>query len=102
LAVGEMGIGNTTAASALAAVFTSASVEAVARRGTGLDDEGRQRKVVAIERALALHAPDPADPIGALSSVGGLEIAALVGVIVEAALAPIPVARDGFLPRGGG
>jgi nicotinate-nucleotide--dimethylbenzimidazole phosphoribosyltransferase len=97
LAVGEMGIGNTTAASALAAVFTSATVEAVTGRGTGLDDDGRRRKVAAIDRALALHAPDPADSIGALSSIGGLEIAALVGVIVEAVLARIPVVLDGFI-----
>jgi len=97
LAVGEMGIGNTTAASALAAVFTGAGVEAVTGRGTGLDDEGRRRKIDAIERALALHAPSPADPIGALSAVGGLEIAALVGVIVEAVLARIPVVLDGFI-----
>ena len=97
LAVGEMGIGNTTAASALAAVFTGAGVEAVTGRGTGLDDQGRRRKIDAIERALALHAPSPADPIGALSAVGGLEIAALVGVIVEAVLARIPVVLDGFI-----
>jgi nicotinate-nucleotide--dimethylbenzimidazole phosphoribosyltransferase len=97
LAVGEMGIGNTTAASALAAVFTGSAVEVVTGRGTGLDDEGRRRKIDAIERALRLHAPDPADPIGVLSAVGGLEIAALVGVIVEAVVRRIPLVLDGFI-----
>jgi nicotinate-nucleotide--dimethylbenzimidazole phosphoribosyltransferase len=92
-----MGIGNTTAASALAAVFTGAPVEAVTGRGTGVDDDGRRRKVEAIERALALHAPDPADPVDALARVGGLEIAALVGVIAEAVLARIPLVLDGFI-----
>jgi nicotinate-nucleotide--dimethylbenzimidazole phosphoribosyltransferase len=97
LGVGEMGIGNTTAASALAAVFTGASVEAVTGRGTGVDDEGRRRKVAAIGRALRIHAPDPADPIGVLADIGGLEIAALVGVIAEAVVVGIPVVLDGFI-----
>jgi len=97
LAVGEMGIGNTTAASALAAVFTRSSVDAVTGRGTGLDEAGRLRKVDAIERALRLHRPDPADPIAVLSVVGGLEIAVLVGVIAEATLARIPLVLDGFI-----
>jgi nicotinate-nucleotide--dimethylbenzimidazole phosphoribosyltransferase len=97
LAAGEMGIGNTTAASALAAVFTGAPVDAVTGRGTGLDDEGRRRKIDVIERALRLHEPDPTDPIGVLSAVGGLEIAALVGVIVEAVGRRIPLVLDGFI-----
>ncbi|HEV8402460.1 MAG TPA: nicotinate-nucleotide--dimethylbenzimidazole phosphoribosyltransferase [Candidatus Limnocylindrales bacterium] len=97
LGIGEMGIGNTTAASALAAVFTGAPVDAVTGRGTGVDDAGRARKVSAIETALARNAPDPADPIGVLAAVGGLEIAVLVGVVVEAALAGIPIVLDGFI-----
>ena len=97
LGVGEMGIGNTTAASALSAVFTGAAVEAVTGRGTGIDEAGRRHKVAVIEAALARHRPDPADPVGVLAAVGGLEIAALVGVIVEAALAGIPVVLDGFI-----
>ena len=97
LGVGEMGIGNTTAASALAAVFTGAAVESVTGRGTGIDEAGRRHKVAVIEAAIALHRPDVADPIGVLSAVGGLEIAALVGVIVEAAVAGIPVVLDGFI-----
>src|SRR3954471_4629755 len=74
LGVGEMGIGNTTAASALTAVFTGAPVDAVTGRGTGIDERGRRRKVAAIETALALHHRDPTDPIGVLAAVGGLEI----------------------------
>jgi len=95
--VGEMGIGNTTAASALSAVFTGAEVEAVTGRGTGIDEAGRRHKVAVIEAAIARHRPDAADPIGVLAAIGGLEIAALVGVIVEAAIAGIPVVLDGFI-----
>jgi nicotinate-nucleotide--dimethylbenzimidazole phosphoribosyltransferase len=95
--IGEMGIGNTTAASALAAVFTGAPVDAVTGRGTGVDDDGRSRKIRAIRRAIAIHAPDPADPIGVLAAIGGLEIAALVGVIAEAVSRRIPVVLDGFI-----
>jgi nicotinate-nucleotide--dimethylbenzimidazole phosphoribosyltransferase len=97
LGIGEMGIGNTTAASALSAVFTGAPVASVTGTGTGIDDAGRARKIAVIETALARHRPDPADPIGVLAQVGGLEIAVLVGVIVEAALADIPVVLDGFI-----
>lgn len=97
LGVGEMGIGNTTSASALAAVFTGVPVDAVTGRGTGVDDDGRRRKIEAIRRAIALHAPDPADPLGVLAAVGGLEIAALVGAIAEAAVREIPVVLDGFI-----
>ena len=97
LGIGEMGIGNTTAASALAAVFTGAPVESVTGRGTGVDDDGRGRKIEAIGRALELHAPDRADPIDVLACVGGLEIAALVGVIVESVIGRVPVVLDGFI-----
>jgi nicotinate-nucleotide--dimethylbenzimidazole phosphoribosyltransferase len=97
LGIGEMGIGNTTAASALAAVFTGTPVDAVTGRGTGIDDDGRTRKVAAIRRAIAIHAPDPADPVGVLAAIGGLEIAALVGVIAEAVIRRIPVVLDGFI-----
>jgi nicotinate-nucleotide--dimethylbenzimidazole phosphoribosyltransferase len=95
--LGEMGIGNTTAASAITAVMTGAPPEVVTGRGTGVDDAGRRRKVAAIERAISLHRPDPADPLGVLAAVGGLEIALLVGVIVGAAAARRPVVLDGFI-----
>jgi nicotinate-nucleotide--dimethylbenzimidazole phosphoribosyltransferase len=97
LGIGEMGIGNTTAASALAAVFTGASIESVTGRGTGVADDGWRRKVDAIEQALRLHRPDPTDPVGVLTSVGGLEIAALVGMIVQAVTTNLPIVLDGFI-----
>jgi nicotinate-nucleotide--dimethylbenzimidazole phosphoribosyltransferase len=95
--LGEMGIGNTTAASAITAVMTASPPEAVTGRGTGVDDAGRRRKVAAIERAIAVNRPDPADPLGVLAAVGGLEIALLVGVILGAAAAHRPVVLDGFI-----
>ena len=92
-----MGIGNTTAASALSAVFTGAAVDAVTGHGTGIDEDGRKRKIGVIETALARHRPDPSDPLGVLAAIGGLEIAVLVGVIAEAALGRIPIVLDGFI-----
>jgi nicotinate-nucleotide--dimethylbenzimidazole phosphoribosyltransferase len=97
VAVGEMGIGNTTAASALAAVLTGRVPADVTGRGTGLDEPAVRRKVAVIEAALARHRPDPSDPLGALAAVGGLEIAALVGAILAAAEAGVPVVLDGFI-----
>ena len=97
IGLGEMGIGNTTAASALTAVLSGEPVGLVTGRGTGVDDDGRARKVAAIELALAVNAPDPADPVGVLAAVGGLEIGVLVGVIAGAAAARIPLVLDGFI-----
>lgn len=97
IGVGEMGIGNTTAASALTTVLTGHPVEAVTGRGTGVDEAAHRRKIDAIERALAVNRPDGDDPIGVLAAVGGLEIAVLVGVIVGAAAARVPVVLDGFI-----
>lgn len=97
LAVGEMGIGNTTAASALVAVMTGRPASKVTGRGTGLDDAALQHKVAVVEAALDRHRPDPADPVAVLSAVGGLEIAALVGAILTAAESNVPVLLDGFI-----
>jgi nicotinate-nucleotide--dimethylbenzimidazole phosphoribosyltransferase len=97
IALGEMGIGNTTAASALVAAMTGRSAAEVTGRGTGLDDAAVSRKVAVIETALARHRPGPEDPIGALGAVGGLEIAALVGAMLAAAEAHTPVVLDGFI-----
>jgi len=94
---GEMGIGNTTAASAIVAALTGRPVRDVTGRGTGADDATYERKVGLIEDALARHRPDPANPIGVLASVGGLEIAALVGFILGAAAGAVPVVLDGFV-----
>jgi nicotinate-nucleotide--dimethylbenzimidazole phosphoribosyltransferase len=97
IALGEMGIGNTTAASALVASLTGRSPTEVTGRGTGLDDEAVRHKVAVIETALRLHQPRPDDPLGALAAVGGLEIAALVGAMHAAAEANVPVVLDGFI-----
>jgi nicotinate-nucleotide--dimethylbenzimidazole phosphoribosyltransferase len=95
--IGDMGIGNTTAASAIVAVLTGSAPGDVTGRGTGIDDAGRAHKVAVIERAIARNAPDPADPIGVLAAVGGLEIGALTGVILGAVAARVPVVLDGFI-----
>lgn len=97
LGVGEMGIGNTTAASAIVAALTGEPVHRVTGRGTGVADEALARKIAAIEQALAVNRPDPADPLGVLAAVGGFEIAALVGLMLGVAAARIPVVLDGFI-----
>ncbi len=94
---GEMGIGNTTAASALTAHFTGAAAEAVTGRGTGVDDETLARKVAAVRRALALHSASASAPLDALARLGGLEIAGLAGVVLGAAARRVPVVVDGFI-----
>ncbi|MFJ2059698.1 nicotinate-nucleotide--dimethylbenzimidazole phosphoribosyltransferase [Streptomyces sp. NPDC087908] len=95
LLTGEMGIANTTASAALISVYTGVDPTEVTGRGTGINDETHARKVDVVRRALELHKPDPADPIGVLSAVGGLEHAALVGLILGAASLRTPVVLDG-------
>lgn len=97
IAVGEMGIANTTAASAIVAALTQRSPAEVTGRGTGVDDAAWRRKCEIIAAALDLHAPDSEDPISVLMAVGGFEIAALAGVMVGAASAGAPVLLDGFI-----
>jgi nicotinate-nucleotide--dimethylbenzimidazole phosphoribosyltransferase len=97
IGVGEMGIGNTTAASAVTAAMTGAVPASVTGFGTGIDDGTRARKIAIIEAALDRHRPDPADPLGLLAAVGGLEIAALVGVILGGVAAKVPIVLDGFI-----
>lgn len=101
LATGEMGIGNTTPASAIAAVYTGQPAAAVTGRGTGVDDATYQHKIAVIDRALKLHQPDPRDPVGVLAQVGGLEIGGLAGLILGAAAARRPVLVDGFIATAG-
>jgi nicotinate-nucleotide--dimethylbenzimidazole phosphoribosyltransferase len=98
LIVGEMGIGNTTSAAAVAAALLHMKAEAIAGSGTGLDAAGRAHKARVIDAALALHglAADSA-PERALCAVGGLEIAAISGAIVTAAQRRIPLLIDGFI-----
>ncbi|MBP1709967.1 MAG: cobT [Deltaproteobacteria bacterium] len=97
IATGDMGIGNTTPSSAIAAVLTGLPVAAVTGRGTGLTDAGLAHKVKVIERAIALNKPDPKDAMDVLCKVGGLEIAGLAGVMIAAAARRIPVVVDGFI-----
>jgi nicotinate-nucleotide--dimethylbenzimidazole phosphoribosyltransferase len=97
IGIGEMGIGNTTAASAVTAALTAAAPADVTGRGTGIDDATHLRKIAVVEAALRRNRPDPDDPIGVVATVGGLEIAALVGVILGAVGARIPVVLDGFI-----
>jgi nicotinate-nucleotide--dimethylbenzimidazole phosphoribosyltransferase len=95
LVTGDMGIGNTTPAACLVAAFTGRSALAVTGRGTGIDDATWALKVSVVEQALARHAPDPADPLGVLASVGGLEHAALAGLLLVGSARRVPVLLDG-------
>jgi nicotinate-nucleotide--dimethylbenzimidazole phosphoribosyltransferase len=97
MALGEMGIGNTTAASAIVAALTGRPPADVTGRGTGLDDDAVSHKVTVIEAALRRHRPTLNDPVGTLTAVGGLEIAALVGAMLAAAETRIPLVLDGFI-----
>jgi nicotinate-nucleotide--dimethylbenzimidazole phosphoribosyltransferase len=97
VATGDMGIGNTTPAAAITAVFTGFPTAQVTGRGTGVDEQGLQRKIKAIEQAIDRHHPDPGDPIDVLSKVGGFEIAGLAGVMLGAAAQRVPVVVDGFI-----
>ena len=101
IGVGEMGIGNTTASSAITAVLTGAPLKIVTGRGTGLDDDGLQNKIKVIEQAIKVNRPDPKNPVDVLIKVGGLEIAAIAGLIVGAAAHRIPVVIDGFISTAG-
>jgi nicotinate-nucleotide--dimethylbenzimidazole phosphoribosyltransferase len=92
-----MGIGNTTASSAIVAALTGRPAGDVTGRGTGLDDAGVRHKAAVVDAALARHGLDPTRPLDVLAAVGGLEIAALVGAILEAASRRVPVVLDGFI-----
>jgi nicotinate-nucleotide--dimethylbenzimidazole phosphoribosyltransferase len=94
---GDMGIANTTAASAVVAALTGRPPAEVVGRGTGIDDATYARKVRLIDAALALHRPEALDPLDVLAKVGGFEIGGLAGVIVAAAAHRIPVVLDGFI-----
>jgi nicotinate-nucleotide--dimethylbenzimidazole phosphoribosyltransferase len=97
LGTGEMGIGNTTAAAALTAALTGAAPGDVVGRGTGLDDDGVAHKAEVVSRALLVNRKTMIDPLGALAAVGGLEIAALAGVVIGAAECGVAVVSDGFI-----
>ncbi len=96
-AIGDMGIGNTTAAAALASVFTGKPPRELVGRGTGLDDAALEHKIAVVERVLALHRPLARDPVAVLSAVGGFEIGAMAGVLLGAAAHRVPVVIDGYI-----
>jgi nicotinate-nucleotide--dimethylbenzimidazole phosphoribosyltransferase len=97
LGLGEMGIGNSTAASALTAALTGAAPEEVIGRGTGVDEAGLRRKLDAVKRGLAINRPASGDGLDALAKLGGFEIAGLCGVVLGAAARRVPVVVDGFI-----
>lgn len=97
IATGEMGIGNTTTSSAVAAVLLQEPVEKVTGKGAGLTSEGLEKKIAAIKKGIQLHKPDQEDALDVLSKVGGLDIAGLAGVYLGGALYHIPVVIDGFI-----
>jgi nicotinate-nucleotide--dimethylbenzimidazole phosphoribosyltransferase len=100
VAVGEMGIGNTTSASAIAAVLTKQPIGAVTGRGTGLDPDGRNRKLNVLRRTLRKHfgaSKETPEPLEILRCVGGLEVAAMTGFILGAAANRMAVVCDGFI-----
>jgi nicotinate-nucleotide--dimethylbenzimidazole phosphoribosyltransferase len=97
VALGEMGIGNTTAASAVCAALLPAEPGAVCGRGTGIGNRGLERKIEVVGRALAINRPDPADPVGTLAALGGYELAFLTGVSLGAAARSAVVLLDGFV-----
>ncbi len=96
IAVGEMGIGNTTAASAITAVLCNLPARDVTGRGAGLDDAGLKRKVKAVEQGILINQPDRTDIIDIISKIGGFELAGMCGAFLGAAAYQIPALIDGF------
>ncbi|AEB46842.1 nicotinate-nucleotide--dimethylbenzimidazole phosphoribosyltransferase [Micromonospora maris AB-18-032] len=97
LVTGDMGIANTTPAAALIAAFTGVDAAEATGRGTGVDDPTYQHKIEVVRAALLRHTPDPTDPLGVLAAVGGLEHAALTGLLLGAAARRVPVLLDGVI-----
>jgi nicotinate-nucleotide--dimethylbenzimidazole phosphoribosyltransferase len=97
IATGDMGLGNTTASSAIFSAISGYTPNKTTGRGTGIDDEQMAHKVKIIEKALAINKPDSKDPIDILAKVGGFEIGGLAGVILAGAAHRIPVVIDGFV-----
>ncbi len=97
LVVGEMGIGNTTPAAAVACALGGFAPADIVGRGTGVDDEGLRRKIAAVQRALQRAQVSPKDPIGVLAEVGGFEIGGMAGAMLAAATHRVPILLDGFI-----
>ncbi len=98
---GEMGIGNTTPSTAIIAAATGKPVSVLTGRGTGIDDEGLQRKVAVIEKALQVNSPNRDDGLDILAKVGGFEIGGIAGLVLGAASMKKPVLIDGFISTAG-
>lgn len=97
LGIGEMGIGNTTAASAITSALTGLSPELVTGRGTGVDDAGLQRKIQVIKRALDINQPVRQEALDVLAKIGGAEIGVMTGIALGAAASGTPIVADGFI-----
>jgi len=97
LGAGEMGIGNTTTSSAVLCALTGLPPEQTTGKGAGLKEEAYRHKIEVIKNALRNNNPDPKDPVGVLSKVGGFDIAALAGVFIGGAFMRVPVVIDGFI-----
>jgi len=101
IATGDMGIGNTTASSAIAAIICRTDVESVTGYGTGIDDRCLENKINVIKKAISVNKPDAADGIDVLSKVGGFEIGGIAGIILGCASGRTPVVIDGFISGAG-
>ena len=97
LSAGEMGIGNTTTTSAVAAALLGRPAGEVTGKGAGLSNAGLEKKIAVIDRAIALHRPDPSDPVDVLSKVGGFDIAGMTGFYLGCARYGVPAVLDGFI-----
>ena len=97
--IGEMGIGNTTASSALASVLLEMPVETVTGRGAGLSDAGLRRKIAAIQKAIQINQPNRDDPMDVLCKLGGFEIAGMAGAYLGGYQHHIPTITDGVIPN---
>lgn len=97
LITGEMGIGNTTSASAIASVMLEMPPEQVTGRGAGLSSDGLKRKIAAVKKALKVNSPNKDQPLEVLQKLGGFEIAGMTGLFLGGAYYGIPVVIDGVI-----
>jgi nicotinate-nucleotide--dimethylbenzimidazole phosphoribosyltransferase len=96
-AAGEMGIGNSTSAAAIMATFADTPIELITGRGTGIDDEGLQKKIEVIRKSIQINKPNPKDPLDVLSKIGGFEIGGIAGLILGAAEKRRAIIIDGLI-----
>jgi len=101
LGTGDMGIGNTTASSAITALVCDKEISQVTGYGTGIDKEGFKKKIRIIDKAIKVNSPDPSDGIDVLSKIGGFEIGGIAGLILGCASKRMPVVIDGFISGAG-